>query len=229
MTAEGVVAEAPDLAIPAIFRRLVGYVSRLTDEQFSSFMQALNNLSPEQPTEEVTDRLFEVLPTGEGGSASGLLEFAISTRRLTSSLHVDVETIAAAVSRAAQPEVEGTSNTLGNRLIALLGSEFVAVREKAQALAAEGSLILLDAKCITDLRPVFATDGNSQGLDGFLVIHNLKLEVRGSSNDPIYVVLDHDAIEQLQSALKRAAEKEDRLAQLLEESNIRNLSVRSDR
>ncbi len=215
-----------DLAVPGIFQRILGYIRELTDEQFAGFMHALNGLAPEMPTDEVTERLAEVLPTGEGGSVTGLVEFAVSTRRLTSSLDADVPIIAAAVSRAMRSPEEGL-DSLEARLIALLSSEFVAVREKAQSLAAEGSLILTDARCITDLRPIFGTDGSTHDLDGFLIIHNLKLEVRGSSNEPIYVVLDHDAIEALQRTLERASLKEERLKQLLQESNMRNLSVRS--
>jgi hypothetical protein len=221
-------AEPLDLAVPPLFRRIVGYLGRLTDDEFGAFVAVLNGLAPELPTEEVGDRLVDVLPPGEGGSVTGLIEFAISTRRLTSLLHADVRTIAAAVGRAAQPK-ESEASVLEQRLSALLASDFIALREKAQALASEGNLLLTDTRCITDLRPVFGSDGSTEGLDGFLVIHNLKLDVRGSSDKPIYLVLDHDAILQLQRTLERALHKEERLAQLLEESSMRNLSVRSDK
>ncbi len=222
-------AEPLELGVPPVFRRMVGYLGRLTDDQFGAFMAVLNGLAPELPTEEVGDRLVDVLPPGEGGSVTGLIEFAISTRRLTSSLHTDVETIAAAVGRAAQPQEESEASVLEQRLSALLASDFIALREKAQALASEGTLLLTDSRCITDLRPVFGFDGSTEDLDGFLVIHNLKLDVRGASDEPIYLILDHDAILQLQRTLERALHKEERLAQLLEESSMQNLSVRSDK
>ena len=74
---------------------------------------------------------------------------------------------------------------------------------------------------------MFATDGSTEELDGFLILHSLRLEVEGVSDEPIFLALGADAVRRLQDTLERALHKEQRLAQLLEESSMRNLSLRS--
>ncbi len=215
------------LSVPSLFDRTISYLSALKDEDFESLLKAFEGLPPESSTEKVLDDLVVVLPEGEGRSVTALLEFVTKTRRLVGTLRSDIDTIAAAVVRASQRIDLIDTSKLEERLTALLSSEFVAVREKAEALASESELVLTDARCITDLRPVFATDGTLKRLEGFVIIQSLKLETFGKSGAPIYLTLDQDGLEQLIDAVERAREKANVLDQQLRTAGWRNLTVKS--
>ncbi len=174
------------LSLPPIFRETVHYLESLSDENFAAFMKVVSDTPPSLSTEETLERLSKVLPPGPGGSVTSLLEFALSTRRLTSSFDTTVRTVSLAVTEAYRRAVSrdkaiavGQDDPLLGRVIELLDSTFISLRAKAGALSSEADLRLDDCICITDLRPIFSPEGHTDGLSGFVIVHTLKLDVSG--------------------------------------------------
>ncbi len=225
-------AKLPPLGMPPIFRQTLSYVERLSDDEFSALMAVVEDLAPSLPTEKVLDRLGQVLRPGPGGSLTSLLEFAISTRRLTSRFQASVATIAAAVTEGYQASLQEPDTTheeeLRDRVTSLLNSRFISLRTKSITLSAEADLRLEDASSITDIRPVFPSDGRTDEVSGFVVIHTLKLDVTGSRENPLYITLDRDALVTLRDTIERAFEKDTQVSKLLSDFGAADLSIRSD-
>jgi hypothetical protein len=221
----------PQLALPPLFRETLDYLGGLEPSQFDTFMQALEASSPAAPTDDVINALTDALPRTSGRSITSLLEFALSTRRLTSTLKTTARTVSAAVTEAYSRAKSGDDQDSRNQLMverinALLSSHFVSVRSKTVALSSDTDLRMVDCLCLTDLRPVFAPDGDTDEVSGFVIMHTLKMEVAGSRSEPLYITLDTADLHNLAGAVRRAQDKEAQMTQFLTTAGTRDLTVR---
>jgi hypothetical protein len=207
----------------------VAYLAGLSDEDFDAFIGVVRETSPAVPTDDVLNAFTPKLPQAQGGSVTTLLEFALSTRRLTSTLQTSVQTVATAVaaaySRTRQAKTDQT-DMISARIEALLATDFISVRSKSQALEAEVDLRFSDCLCLTDLRPVFDPQGKSDDLSGFIIVHTLKLDVGGSRNTPLYITLDAANLDKLAGVLRRAQKKEGQMQEFLNTAKVPDLTVR---
>lgn len=216
----------PDLGLPAIFRGTITYLQHLSDDDFASLVEWLNDTSPATDADVAIDSLVDLLPRETDSRVTRFLEFAMSTRRLVSTLDVDSETIARALSRALAGPEEAVDEKLAIRLRQLLDTDFVNIRSKVLGLMHESERQLTDSRCMTDLRPVFAKDETVDEVIGFVVLHTLRLDVRGSRDDPVFVTVGNADLRKLRVTIERAIQKEDMLISLLENSKLEDLTVR---
>lgn len=219
-------AATPDLGLPAVFRGTITYLQHLSDDGFASLVEWLNDTSPATATDVAIDSLADLLPRETDSSATRLLEFAMSTRRLVSTLDVDSETIAQALSRALAGPEEAVDEKLAIRLRQLLDTDFVNIRSKVLGLMHESERRLADSRCMTDLRPVLAKARTVDEVIGFVVLHTLRLDVRGSRDDPVFVTVGNADLRKLRATIERAIQKEDMLTRLLDNWKLEDLTVR---
>ncbi len=95
-------AEIPDLGIPQVFLRTLEYLTALPADVFESLMSVIESLSPSLSANDAADQIGAVLPDGAGGSVTSLIQFAVSSKGLTSSFKTDIGTIAEALGPVGQ-------------------------------------------------------------------------------------------------------------------------------
>lgn len=111
------------------------------------------------------------------------------------------------------------------KLHALLGNERLARYFRATILAREAQNTFLDARIITDVRPIFDSDQVSKPA-GAVVIHTLALDYwADSSSKELHVLLDSADIDKLKTALDRAGQKGEALTKFIKSADAEYLDT----
>lgn len=99
---------------------------------------------------------------------------------------------------------------LENELIELLSiKESIFLTLKAYNLANDRGKILINTRIVTDIRPLFGINEESDDLKGNIITHNLKVSYKEDSQDKsIYFALDTDDLIKLKEEIIRAERKE---------------------
>lgn len=120
---------------------------------------------------------------------------------------------------------DGT-NTLKNRVIILLKSEAIFYLNKARDLTTETSNLFLSSRVLTDIRPIFDLNAESQPKAG-IITHNLHIHYQSSTaglHHDIYFTLNSDDISLLIDMLIRAEKKEEQLEILISKTGMKKMS-----
>jgi hypothetical protein len=103
----------------------------------------------------------------------------------------------------------------------------VGVTAKALDVRNEHERRFCEARVLTDVRPVFATNVRETP-DAFILMHKLRIAYhQGRTIRSIYIAMDADDIQSLRDVLDRATAKEDTLGTLAEKSDVPVLRTRS--
>lgn len=211
-----------ELTIPEIFQQTVEFIGSMKDQDFEELATVLEQVDPSVSMEMFVSSLSDIFPTPGGPSVAVFIEFALSTRRLSEAIDGNVRSVAEAIRDASN----GTDD-LSDRIHRILTSRVIALREKSIGLTTDTGPRITDVRCLSDLRPVFASSDETDDIAGFVVMHTLRLNVAGSTDSVLHLSLDHDALVSLSEAVQRALDKDERLSGLVSELGVPDLSVRS--
>ncbi len=217
-----------NLRIPRLFEAPLSRIAALDENSFDALIEALGDLPVSHLMADAAENVADAVKELDGREARMILDFAVQTRGLAPRLGVENEVITAAVVSAfkKQPDPE----TLSNRVDALLGHPFVALRQKVLSLAHEPEPRLDQIRCLTDLRPVFSVDGTTDDVLGFLVVNTLTVEMqKAESEESLALSVDRKGLEALKAVAERALEKFDTLAATLEETGLVDLTIGAGR
>ncbi len=219
-----------DLRLPPIFRDSIALFSELGSDRFRALIDVLDHTDPRVSGPELLQAVAaaDIADHLTERQLDRLVGFAIATRRLLETIASDVPTIAQAVDRAARGAKVEVSGDFPQLLERLLDTSYIALREKAAALAGEADVTLDRSRCLTDLRPMFRPDGGADEITGFIILHSLKLEVHGSNTDPIFLNATGDALVGLKDVLDRALRKEATLREFLKGGGWMDLTLRDN-
>lgn len=111
------------------------------------------------------------------------------------------------------------------RLISLLDIKTLALRAKAVNLIVDHDIIFVDAKIISDIRPIFGLNIEESPI-GSVIIHNLKIEYK-QNNDfkSFHIALDEKDIITLLGLLKRTQTKSESLKEFINNSGLPNFDI----
>lgn len=112
------------------------------------------------------------------------------------------------------------------RLSILLRTERLYYAAKANDLMFEYPNVFINAKVITDIRPIFNIKIEEAPIAG-LVIHNLHIHYRGdreTEHKDIYIALDSDDLKSIKDAIIRAEKKEKSLDSVFRNSAMEHLN-----
>ena len=219
------------LAMPPVFTRALVLVESMSGHEFTTFINGILRLTPTAARTSVVASLSDSLPRLASAEIAGLVEFAVSTRSLLASYDTDIETLAEAVIRAVFTaerkhfDVE-RAEQLRPRVVQLLGSEFIAKREKATNLAKDFETMLIGSRCYVDIRPVFANNGSATEIEGAVVVGTLRLETDDGA--PMYMGVDDAELERLRLTVIRAQEKIAVVKALMSTAAIADLTPEAD-
>ena len=130
---------------------------------------------------------------------------------------------------AASPDLMKTdidTETLVDRIARLLDVASLRLLGKAHDLSSEHARIFLDARIITDIRPIFGSEPDAQP-EGAFFCHTLKLELIRDQGDVehVYLVLDEHDLDTLSSLIRRAKQKADSLRSVLGRVEITHAGI----
>lgn len=112
------------------------------------------------------------------------------------------------------------------RLKKILTDSKVTLRSRAWSLVLERPCVLVSARIVTDLRPVF-TNTNPAALEAFTVIHTVVMELmEGSDSKTIHIALDKKDLQNLSANIARAEHKENVLNTLISHAGVASLQIK---
>ena len=121
---------------------------------------------------------------------------------------------------------ESGKQKLIERLSTLLETERLYYAAKANDLMYEYQNVFIQAKMVTDVRPIFNIKIEKAPIAG-LIIHNLHIHYRGdreSEHRDIFLALDSDDLKSLKDTLIRAETKEKSLDSVFKKSEIERIN-----
>lgn len=133
-----------------------------------------------------------------------------------------VEKVVETISVPGKTQIDGTKiSDLRTNLRKLLKVPSISLGAKATSVLFENERSLVNARILTDIRPVFELESANVG--GALVIHTLKLEYYsdGDGAKEFFVSLDSDDIDTLILKLERAKQKAEKLKGVLSAASVR--------
>jgi hypothetical protein len=96
---------------------------------------------------------------------------------------------------------------------------------KAKQLAHDSQSTFSEARIITDVRPIFASDHVGPPI-GAIVIHTLKIDYwQESSQKELYLLVDDEDIETLKKALDHATEKSKALTEFIRAAHTEYMQI----
>ncbi|WP_420625415.1 hypothetical protein [Candidatus Poriferisodalis sp.] len=114
---------------------------------------------------------------------------------------------------------------LALRVKRLVDHRSTQILHKSLALMREHHSVFLDARIVTDIRPVFGGEV-SEGLDAVVLTHSLKVDyVQEGRRSSFHVALDQSDLQVMKSVVERAIDKAGSLRQTLESAGISNLTL----
>jgi hypothetical protein len=122
---------------------------------------------------------------------------------------------------------DSNSRALRSRLEQLLQADSVLLASKASAIQREHSHVLMSARVLTDIRPVFGEGPES--FQAAIVTHSLKLtSIHSNQVQESFFALDDDDLIMLQKTIARAEAKSKTLRAFIESSGLPNLESDED-
>jgi hypothetical protein len=197
----------------------------LNDSAFNSIFKSLSNT---QFTKSIDKLASLVLPKGMEQNKIEEIFYSVSSltffleKGLSSEEVVD---IICSTLEYKKPAIKKDKQRLRTRLLQLLNNQQMFYASKAHDLSTEYSNVFLQARVITDIRPIFNLHIEDRPSAG-VIVHNLHLHYKGDEeggHKDIFIALDSDNIKNLKEALIRAEKKEVGLNKLFEQSKIIHL------
>ena len=201
-------------------------LGNMPEKEFDALLRALARGTPTLSTSSVAKSVAEnsKLDTED---ADVLLHALIGLAGMRYAQEVSGSELASRV--AASPDIERKgvdSKTLTDRIARLLDGAPLRLLGKARDLSSEHAHIFLDARFLTDIRPIFGTETDGQP-EGALLCHTLKVEfIRDHGNvEHFYLALDEDDLDKLNDLISRAKQKAASLRLVLSRVDITHIGV----
>lgn len=202
-------------------------LANLHDEEWARILAALQEARPSFSAEGLA------LLVAESSGFSHLelvrhLSIVLPLYQLAESFSWSAEQMAEEVVEAAKRQKLFSLNVVQAKVFttrlkqALELHDVIGVTAKALDVLLQDKHPFQEARVITDFRPIFSDKAEALASTVGLIVHSLKLTVRGSRNEEenFFVAMDSDDLREIQAVLERAAQKEKVLTSALEDGGI---------
>ena len=208
------------LTVPTTFRPALAKLSSLSDESAAQLLSAINSSTPISNPRVMATRIGPSVPSISPEDLTQIVNalFSLSAVRV---LHkVAIPSFVDDVGDSLQSKKSDVDvAALKSRLEKLLQADSLIVGAKASAIQREHPNVLVDARILTDLRPVF--EDGPESLRGAVVVHMLKLTcIRTNEPAEFFFALDDGDLEILQKTIARAETKSKALRDFMEKSGL---------
>jgi len=108
------------------------------------------------------------------------------------------------------------SKSISNEVLTdYLNAASLRTSAKAATLLFDEERVFLNARIITDIRPVFGEDASSSDIPAAFIIHSLRVSYRGEGGEDFFIGLSTKDLEEFKKVIERALIKANTLNQLL--------------
>lgn len=212
----------PEEEVPA-FKSLV----ELKDNEFASLASAVASASPCLFLGDYIKGILKKLD--EQPKWGAMLVVVVNSCRLMERLNSPAEKAAGIIGQALRDDHKfdpESSSVLEKRLSSILkSSDSLVIVAKALNVMTEHDRIFLNARIISDIRPIFTTSLDAP--KAAVIIHNLVVtNAQNNEQMETFFALDDSDLKQLKRIIERAEEKSNALKSMLRKSNIEILEPR---
>jgi hypothetical protein len=211
------------LTVPNAFIPALAKLSSLPDESVGELISALNSSTPALSPKAMASRLGPMTPSIQPGDLNGILEALMSLSAVRYINNVPISSFLDDVCESlSAKKADVNTAALKSRLGQLLQTAPVALAAKASTIQREHPNVLINARILTDLRPVFGDSPES--VQAAVVFHNLKLTyMQCNESREFFVALDDQDLAMLQKTVIRAEAKSKALRTFAEKSGLPDL------
>jgi hypothetical protein len=213
--------DAPPLQVPPQFIASAKRLAELTDDAFARVESCLS--APAPPVLDYNALAQDVAKAAEWDTeeeGEGLVRMLMSLRALREDFgFADPEDIARALASASNlDEPEESRVVLSGRAAKLITSPALELIGRARDLLGEHDNLLLTARIVTDLRPLFEDDAQAP-FQAAVIGHSLRLRLAGDTKRSSFTVaLDSADLKFLRYQIERALEKDATLRAFVKKS-----------
>ncbi len=210
-------------------------LANLGEKEFSGLIAAVKRTEPAITPKEYASELSKTFSDLRHQDLQTIVNVIFNVSRVRDSMGVSADRVADLVLESISELeaykkhfTEETGQLLRKRIVeALSSSDSLRVSAKALNVMVEHERILLNARILSDIRPVF-TDSLTVAAAG-LIVHNLGITFRqdGKSRESFFALDDND-IKKLKDVIERAEAKSGALKSILKNSGVRQLSVKPE-
>jgi hypothetical protein len=225
------------LRIPDHQHEALGHLLSLTEDQWNRVLKALEEETPAFPASAYTEKLASRLK-GRIKSVEGLLELLSSIFGIRDRYSGPTDQLLSEIQEAAKitgkRELQSTPENwkrfqkfVSQLLYANTSLETIS---KAQEVLNEEERIFIDARVVSNLRPIFSQEVEARP-KAFVVTHSLRIAYYQAGSDgpkEFYVALDADDLRAIQKVMLRGLKKEVALSSLAEKWSVPVLSKKGD-
>lgn len=201
---------ATRVRVPERFAASFTQLSQVPDAEFDAFVSSLTNARPTLHADALAAAVDKAAPSLGGEGVKGLVAALVSLVGLARMNQWEPEEAAGIVAHSENVSRAGAQadDALGGRIAMLLSTRSIALLGKALDMGTEYDKVMVSARILTDLRPVFGPDV-VEAPGGALLTHTLKIEFVHDAGDVgnIYVAMNEDDVANLRTLLNRADQK----------------------
>ncbi len=215
--------------IPENLQRPLARLLKLSEESWTELLNAIEKIEPTLSTRDYAKQVTSAVgpKIEEADTLTDVLLNLLWVRERYRSTPEFLKDIRKAAEESKEAEVDDTIwECFEQHFSQLLRDKTSAeITAKAWDLSQEYERLFVDARIISDLRPLFRSDVEEQPT-AMLIGHNLKVAFREKGSfEEIHIELDIDDLKTLQRIVNRALKKDKSLRSLLSKSHIRYIGL----
>ena len=221
----------PRINFPPQFKPVLTKLGQLDEPAAEELISTVNGVAATLNHKTLTANLVSAIGQMAADEANSIVSAIVTLATVMVAHNVEVAEFVSDICASLRDPIatEGSAApavdllpVLGSRLTRLLGSPGLVLSVKASFLQREHTNVLLDAKVITDIRPVFFE--NLEAPASTVLVHHLKLSyIHDNAPHEIYVSMDDSDLTTLKKSITRAEEKRKALKPLMMSSKLIDL------
>lgn len=202
-----------------------GPVYEMSDTHFGSLVDVIDKLFETSVVSELPPLIRNATQLSRTDTHT-LLDAIIGLHTLIEESANSLDDICESIIGIAQADDdEEKIGRFANRVRQLATNDALRLFYKSVAISLEHDRVFLDARIVSDIRPVFRTT-IEQGIHGALIAHSLRIDSHhGGSNHSYYVTLTSGDLKTLKEIIERAISKEEPLNQLLDSADVTRIAL----
>ncbi len=211
------------LTVPNVFKPALLNLASLSEQAATELASAIRSSAPVLDPKKMASRIGPAVPSIPEEGLEKIINalFSLSAVRVLNKVPISSFLDDVCESLHAKKS-DFNPVDLRSRLEQLLQAEPIVLASKASAIQREQPYVLMSARVLTDMRPVFG-DG-PEDLQGAIITHSLKLtSIHSNEVTESFFALDDDDLAMLQKTVARAEAKSKTMRAFIAKSGLPNM------
>lgn len=204
-------------------------INQLSEENISELINVLESIDYNRDIEEfssIVSAQIKSIPSNKTEQTIRTLDILYKVRDLYSVKDQKfIEDLLKAIKKEKPEITDKELESFDKKFTSILDIDSFKTHSKASILQRDGEKIFLEAKTLSDIRPVFGLDPSENPL-GAVITHTLKINYDcAASNNEFHIVLDLNDLKSLKEVVDRALQKDKTLKNLISDMDLKDLEA----